>query len=87
MKQKTPLQQAIAELQKQRDGIDRILDDPETNTNIMGLAGKKNGLEHAVHILLELLPTEQQVIEDAFNDGWIADFPNSKHYFTSKFEQ
>jgi hypothetical protein len=89
MKQKTPLQQAIAELQKKRADLQRQINNARFSLEDIGRAGKIVGLEHSISILSELLPTEQEQIEDAWEDGLMSDgFRNGgAYYFTSKFEQ
>jgi hypothetical protein len=82
MKQQTPLRKAIAELKE--------------NAKYKHVQHQL-AIEQAVEILKDLLPTEQQVIEDAHNKGrediGVSEFGGSpeyrsgKHYFTSKFEQ
>ena len=82
MKQKTPLHQAIAELQE--------------NAKYKHIQHQL-AMEQAVEILKDLLPTEQQVIQDAYNKGGedmgvsefggIPEYLTGKDYFTSKFEK
>lgn len=72
MKQKTPLQQAIQ----------RIEADAKYKPIQYQLAS-----EQAIAILMELLPTEQQVIEDAYYEGWNSTGKSATDYFTSKFEK
>jgi hypothetical protein len=86
MKQKTPLHQAIAEISKEIDKWE------SNNPSVV-----RGALLRCREICTELLPTEQQVIEDAHNKGrediGVSEFGGSpeyrsgKHYFTSKFEQ
>jgi len=74
MKQKTPLQQAIQ----------RIDADAKYKPIQYQLAS-----EQAIAILMDLLPTEQQVIENAHRDGYLNgdSIHGASYYFTSKFEQ
>jgi hypothetical protein len=76
MKQKTPLHQAIAEIRKEIDKWE-----PNNPSVVRG------ALLRCREICTELLPTEQQVIEEVHTEACLNPFVNSTDYFTSKFEQ
>jgi len=72
MKQKTPLQQAIAEIEA----------DAKYKPIQYQLA-----INHAVSVLITLLPEERRVIEDAYYDGWNSTGKSASDFFTLNFEQ
>lgn len=86
----TPIQQAIEQIEAQ-------IKNNDNNTSIEGWykIGIKKGLKIALNELTALLPTERDVIEDAWDTGkqdgkdmgyhGRAEHTSANHYFTTKF--
>jgi len=95
MKQQTPLRKAIADLQVIKE---RLAPNPDGDiVHIATIVGKLNGIEHALSVLITLLPEERRVIEEAYDKG-CDDMGNSEFgldpehlgasdFFISNFEQ
>lgn len=89
-KKLTPLQMAIDIICGEIRAIKKTktFADDELKQNLD--IGKVQGFEQAKQILTDLLPTERECIEKAFNNGWEVGYAfrdvNGDDYFTETFK-
>lgn len=84
-KQKTAVNKAIELLQQDIKNCLEAIKHPDT-PNKEHYVSKKGGLSQALGIISSLLPTEQQQIEQAYNDGCVYGHINdSETYFATTY--